>query len=342
LLIKHLSEAELEGTIKHENDKRFCERLVFIRSLYSGEDVETAIKKVGRCRATGYLWLKRWNDGGTNTLKPTPREGLAPKLSPDKQQELKQILEGQSYWSTKQVKAKIEERFGVKYSLRSVSRLLRRLKMRYAKPYPRDYRRPNDAEAKLKEALDSALSGLPDLEKQENLLVGFMDECRPQTCANSQRVWSFGKALIIKDTTAYQANTFGFYAPGGVSVVDFKGDSKKESVCSFLEKVRADNSEGTIVVVLDNFRSHRAWATQQRAMELGICLTYLPPYSPDLNPIEQIWRCLKHEISTAVFRTEAEFKTVIKTMYKQLSIKLSFAKGWIGKFLPRQSNQLCL
>jgi transposase len=340
LLIKHLSEAELEGLIKHEDSKRFSERLIFIRSLYAGEDVETAAKKLGRCRATGYLWLKRWDDGGANALKPTPREGLAPKLSRDKQQELKQILQLQSYWSTKQVKAEIEERFGVNYSLRSVSRLLRRFGMRYAKPYPRDFRRPDDAEAKLARALENALDGLEDLE-EESVLVGFMDECRPQTCANTARVWSFDKPLIIKDTTAYQANTFGFYAPRGTSVVGFKEDSKKESVCSFLEAVRANNPNESIVVVLDNFRSHRAQATQQRAQELGIRLTFLPPYSPDLNPIEQIWRCLKHEISTAVFRTEAEFQTVIEKTYKQLSTRLSFAKGWIQRFLPQQSNQLC-
>jgi transposase len=284
LLIRHLSEADLEGSIKHESSKRFSERLIFIRSLYNGEDVEIAAKKLGRCRATGYLWLKRWNDCGVSTLKPIPREGKAPKLSRDKQQELKQRLESQSYWSTKQVKAEIEGRFGIKYSLRSVRRLLRRFNMRYAKPYPRDYRRPSDAEVKLKKAVETALQGLEDLEGRKNVLVGFMDESRPQTCANNQRVWSFGKALIIKDTTAYQANTFGFYAPGGTSIVDFKEDSKKESVCSFLEEVRANNSKGTILLVLDNFRSHRAQATQQRAQELGICLTYLPPYSPDLNP----------------------------------------------------------
>jgi transposase len=340
--VKHLSEAELEGLIKREKSKRFVERLIFIRSLYAGEEVETAAKKLGRCRATGYLWLKRWNDGGLSALRPTHREGKAPKLPREKQEELKQMLEGHDCWTTRDVKAQIEEKFGVKYSLRSVSRLLRRFGMRYAKPYPRDYRRPRDAETKLKSAVETSLEGLEDLEAEKNVLLGFMDECRPQTCANAQRVWSFGKALILKDTTAYRANTFGFYAPGGISVVDFKEDSKKESVCSFLEAVRASNPDESIVLVLDNFRSHRAQTTQQRAMELSIRLTYLPPYLPDLNPIEQLWRCLKHEISTAVFRTEAEFRTIIEKTYKQLSTRLSFAKGWIQRFLPQQSNQLCL
>jgi len=342
LLVKHVSEAELEGLIRHEESKRFAVRLIFIRSLYAGEAVVTAVRKLGRCRATGYLWLKRWNEGGLVALKPTPREGKAPKLSREKQEELKQMLQKQGYWTTREVKGQIEAKFGVTYSLRSVSRILRQLGMRYAKPYPRDYRRPKDAETKLKSAVETSLEDLEDLEAEKNVLLGFMDECSPQTCANTQRVWSFGKSVIIKDTTHYRANTFGFYAPDGRSVISFMENSKKESVCTFLEEVRANNPDENIVLILDNFRSHRSEATRLKAQELDIRLTYLPPYSPDLNPIEQVWRRLKREISTAAFRTETEFRTIIEKTYKQLSTRVSFAKGWIQKFLPQQSNQLCL
>ncbi|MHC1587725.1 MAG: hypothetical protein ACXQTX_04560 [Candidatus Syntropharchaeia archaeon] len=50
-----------------------------------------------------------------------------------------------------------------------------------------------------------------------------------------------------------RANTFGFYAINGESVVDFKGDLKKESVSDFLEKIREKDPGKTIV--MDNFRS---------------------------------------------------------------------------------------
>jgi len=48
---------------------------------------------------------------------------------------------------------------------------------------------------------------------------------------------------VKKNTTKMRANTFGFYAINGKSVVDFKGNSKKESVCEFLEKIREKNSD---------------------------------------------------------------------------------------------------
>jgi transposase len=339
--VKHITAEELEGLIKNERSKRFAERLMFIRAVYDGEPAESVAKKLGRSRATGYNWLKRWNYQGVEGLKPTFNGGRHPKLSSTEREELKRKLESKGNWTTKEARKLIADKFSKTYSDDSIARILRSLGMRYAKPYPSDYRRPNNAEARLKSTVETLLEKLQDIETQENVLVGFLDECSPQSCANTARVWSFGKALIVKDTTKYRANTFGFYAPLGRSLVGFKENSKKESVCSFLEEVKTNNPDEKILLVLDNFPSHKAQATRDKAEELGISLTYLPPYSPDLSPIEQIWRGVKRGISAAFFRSRDEFLAIIANSYNQLSTQLSFAKGWLMKFLPQQSNQLC-
>ena len=355
-MMKHLSEEELESLIKNEKSKRFAERLIFIRNLYAGEDVKTAAKKLGRCKVTGYLWLKRYNTHGLKGLKPTFGGGRPAKLSSAQREDLKQKLQSKSYWTAKEARQLILEEFGKNYHPVSVSRILHSLGMRYGKPYPRDYRRPDDAEAKLKLTLEDSLRKLDDLEAQEpqeirqttvdqedvgDVMVGFLDECSPQSCANTVRVYSFGKAINVKDTTKYRANTFGFYAPCGTSIVGIMENSKKESVCSFLEDVKRSNPKAKIVAILDNFPSHKANVTREKAEELGILLTFLPPHSPDLNPIEQLWRCLKREISTAFFRSEDEFLAIIRNAFSQLSRRLSFASNWFLKFLPQEFNQLC-
>jgi transposase len=350
LVVKHLTEEELESLIKKEKSKRFAERLFFIRSLYAGENVEAAINKLGRCRATGYSWLKLWNTHGLEGLKPTFGGGRPAKLSSTEREELKQKLQNKDYWTAKEARQLIQDEFGKSYHPVSVSRILHSLGMKYGKPYPRDYRRPNDAEARLKNSLEDSLKKLDDLEAQEPLqamedqeevVIGFLDECSPQTCANTVRVYSFGKATIVKDTEKYRANTIGFYAPYGVSIAEFMENSKKESVCGFLEDIRKSNPKEKIVVILDNFPSHKANVTREKAEELGIVLTFLPPRSPDLNPIEQLWRCLKREISIAFYRSEGEFLAIIMNSYSQLSKRLSFASNWFLKFLPQGSNQLC-
>jgi len=137
----------------------------------------------------------------------------------------------------------------------------------------------------------------------------------------------------VKNTTRIKANTFGFYTLNGVSVVAFYEDSKKESVCLFLDAVREHNPHGRISILLDNFRSHHAQDTIEYAEMLDIQLVFLPPYSPDLNPIEFIWKDVKKEVSTHFIACKEEMRTLIADSYNELSKKLSYAHAWIGKFL---------
>jgi len=58
-----------------------------------------------------------------------------------------------------------------------------------------------------------------------------LTKTRPQTGANTVRVWSTNKAPIFKDMTNYKANMFGFYAPAGKSVLGFM-KILKHKVCA--------------------------------------------------------------------------------------------------------------
>ena len=184
--MKHVSVEELEDLIGHEKDKRFAERLIFIRAVYDGEPAEKAAKKLGRSRATGYFWLKRWNNQAAQGLKPMFRGGRPPKLSSNEKEELKRKLESKGNTTTKEARKLIRDEFGKNHSIDSVSRILRSFGMRYAKPYPRDYRRPNDAETRLKSAVEASMEKLLDIEAQESVLVGFLDECSPNPALTRQ------------------------------------------------------------------------------------------------------------------------------------------------------------
>jgi transposase len=167
----------------------------------------------------------------------------------------------------------------------------------------------------------------------KNTVIGFLDETSPQTTANTQRLWSFGKPTILKNTSKFRANTFGFYAINGTSAIDFEPDSKKESVCDFLRKIWKANSGKKIVAVLDNFPSHKAEITRIQAKDFGIDLIYLPPYSPDLNPIEFIWKSIKREISCKFIHDAPHLKQLIREKFNKYSTNLSFASNWIDVFL---------
>ena len=84
---------------------------------------------------------------------------------------------------------------------------------------------------------------------------------------------------------------------------------------------------------MDNFSSHKSKLVREKAMEMGIYLIYLPVYSPDLNPIEQIWRGVRRVLSLAFVESLDQMKEVIVKAWGMLSRKISYAKGWIERFL---------
>jgi transposase len=57
------------------------------------------------------------------------------------------------------------------------------------------------------------------------------------------------------------------------------------------------------IVVLDNLGSHRAQAIRNAVLAAGAKLAFLPPYSPDLNPIEQVFAKVKHWLRMAQARS---------------------------------------
>jgi len=57
------------------------------------------------------------------------------------------------------------------------------------------------------------------------------------------------------------------------------------------------------VVVLDNLQAHKASGVKQAVEAAGASLVYLPPYSPDFNPIENMWSKIKSHLRRLAART---------------------------------------
>ena len=65
---------------------------------------------------------------------------------------------------------------------------------------------------------------------------------------------------------------------------------------AFVEQVLAPRLEPGHVVILDNLSAHKVPGVRQLIEDRGAQLLYLPPYSPDFNPIEQAWSKLKQRL----------------------------------------------
>ena len=309
----------------------------FIHLLYLDYNVETACNIMCIAVQSGYNWLALWNQRGYEGLSPNFAGGTPTKLTNEQTEQLKDSLKSKGNWLTQEVRSLIKKDFGITYSLRHISRTLRGLGMSYAKPYMLDYRKPDNAEGLLMQSIIEAVKGLP-----ENTVVGFVDEASPQTTDTRQRVWSFGKPTAKKNTTKYRANTFGFYPINGAETLEFYENSKAPSVCEFLHRIKDKNPGRHAMVFWDNAPQHKAAWTRKFAESLGITLVLLPKYSPDLDPIEFIWKSVRRRISQILFiGSEWAFKESIRTAFHRLAKSKSFMAGWLEKFQPYFSNLLC-
>ncbi|EQD75649.1 ISA1083-3 transposase, partial [mine drainage metagenome] len=146
---KTVSEADINRRIKEEKNRaRIIPRLIFIKLLYSGMSVIDASKNVGVVKRVGYQWLRRWNESAYDGLVPRFAGGKPGRLTKEQKDELKVLLEEKDLWYLKDIVELIKTKFSVEYSERQVRRILKSFKMKHAKPYQVDYRKPDDADEK--------------------------------------------------------------------------------------------------------------------------------------------------------------------------------------------------
>jgi transposase len=94
--------------------------------------------------------------------------------------------------------------------------------------------------------------------------------------------------------------------------------------------------EKRIVMILDNYSVHISYLVRLIAKILNIKLIFLPGYSPNLNPIEQVWRTLKAELYTVFIEDEYFLaKRFTKIFYKIIN-RPSFTKKWKEKYIAKK------
>lgn len=242
-------------------------------------------------------------------------------------------MDQQNFWSVGQVGKLVKAQYGVSYGKRQMQRILRQLGLYCYKPQPRDYRQPEKADEKLKERLRAVADALGLKGKNlERLCIGFADESSPQLQSNSARLWSTRKGVIKKvNTDKNRCNSFGFYALKGRSLISSIEKGNKENMVQMLALIREANREAqTIIVIWDNHKAHLTPLVEQMARDLQIVLVNLPPYSPNLNPIERIWKQIKKTIAQAgIIDHVKQLENLIQNAFQECAKKLSFAKSWI-------------
>jgi transposase len=88
---------------------------------------------------------------------------------------------------------------------------------------------------------------------------------------------------------------------------------------AFVEQVLAPELRGGDVVILDNLSSHKRRRVRELIEAAGARLVFLPPYSPDLNPIELIFAKVKQSLRTLARRSRAALWNAMQSVLDQVT-----------------------
>lgn len=90
------------------------------------------------------------------------------------------------------------------------------------------------------------------------------------------------------------------------------------SVCALLQKLHNQFRQLPILVIMDNARYQRCALVEETARKLGIQIIFLPPYSPNLNLIERLWKFVKKKaLYNQYYAAYEQFHTAISNCLEQ-------------------------
>lgn len=103
-------------------------------------------------------------------------------------------------------------------------------------------------------------------------------------------------------------------------------------VCEMLQKLSTKYADKPVHIVLDNARYQKCRLVQDLAKELGVNLVYIPPYSPNLNLIERLWKFVKGELRSKHYDDFTAFQKKIDSIIESTTKdNLSKIKNLIGE-----------
>jgi transposase len=113
---------------------------------------------------------------------------------------------------------------------------------------------------------------------------------------------------------------------GSTACMVVDGATDSDIFTAYVRNVLIPSLRQGDIVVMDNLAPHKSPAIVQAIQAAGAHLLYLPPYSPDFNPIEKLWSKIKEKLRALAARTQQELLDAIAKAVH--SVTPSDAKGW--------------
>ena len=108
----------------------------------------------------------------------------------------------------------------------------------------------------------------------------------------------------------------------------FAGAVNGEKFKAYLKELLIQTLKPGDIVIMDNLRAHKVSGVAEIVESVGAIVLYLPPYSPDFNPIEQMWSKIKAYLRKVKARTVDTLLSAIPYAFTEVSLSDIF--GWFS------------
>lgn len=298
---KHHTLEELVTLERVERDAAQAKRMRIVILAMQGWTAPAIGMAVGLTRRVCQEWVYRYNDDGLDGLREQRGRPAGVPLDESQQEEFRQRLAAGPLPEDKVCSLRgldcqriLEQEFGVRRSLASVYWLLHRLGYSYLRPRPRHHKTDPTAVQRFQEGFGQRLKTIQAAHPGKRLRVYFQDEARFGQQGTTTNVWApTGSRPRVVRQTAYQYLwVLGAVCPEtGHAEGLLSPKLNTEVVNAFLiglSKTLAEDEHA--VMIWDGAGFHRSGKLK---MPANITPVELPAYSPELNPIENLWHYLK-------------------------------------------------
>jgi len=320
---------EIEQRRKKANDRRIYQRLSALLWIGEGKTREQVADLLGVTSRQVGDWLRIFRNKGIDELCTLNYRGDPGLLKPAQIDQLKQEVAKGAFHSSEQVRTWVKDTFGVEYSSTGIKDLLRRIGASYHKvsgffwkadrkkqrAFVKKFRRHKREQRRAKKA-------------GQEIRHYFVDACHP--------IWGLDLLyccwLLVGQryhvgigSGRKRLNILGAYCPEDHDYLDIRTTKKGDNITGerfveLLEKIRAKHpNTKKFILYLDNARYYsKPCVKEWLAKHPEFHLVNVPPYSPNLNLIERLWKFLRKKALQRWHNTFEEMQQAVADVLDNL------------------------
>jgi transposase len=301
LVADHHTPEQLRELAQSIPQKRTWRRLQAVILARQGWTAPLIAQSLGCSLRSVKNWVAQYNRGGVEALRERPRPGRPRRLAPEHYPRLKQRLDappreedGVCTLRGHDIRRILGQEFGVTISLQAVYDLLNRIGYGSLMPRPQHEDSIPEVQAFFKEIVVEQIQAIADEHPGRQLRIYFEDEARFGTQGTITRVWAprgSRPRAVRQNGREWLYVLMAVCLDTGAASALIMPELNTEVLNLFLEQFAKELPAGVhAVLIWDGAGYH---TSGDLVVPGNVSLIQLPPYSPELNPVENLWHYLR-------------------------------------------------